>query len=37
MSRHDVSDAAHNVALVLLFTAGTAWVCFAFYTLAHIS
>jgi hypothetical protein len=37
MNRHDVSDTAHNVALVILLTLGTVWVCFTFYTLAQIS
>lgn len=37
MNRYNVSDTAHNVALVMLFTLGTAWVCYLFYTLAHLS
>ena len=31
------SDTAHNVALVLMLTIGTAWECFAFYTLSTLS
>ena len=31
------SDTAHTVALYLFLTLGTVWVCFAFYTLAHLS
>jgi len=37
MSRHDVSDTAHTVALYILFTIGTVWVCFTFYTLSTLA
>ena len=37
MSRYDVSNTAHTVALYLMITLGTVWVCYAFYTLSQIS
>jgi len=37
MSRHDVSDTAHNFALLLMLGTFTFIVCYAFYTFSNLS